>query len=215
MIRVVVVDDHILMRNGIRGFLALTDDICVVGEAGDGEAAIHVITETQPDLVLLDVQLPKLSGIQVIEFLRGLGKLPLTILLTTFDDDEALLQGIRAGARGFLLKDVSLERLVGAIRHVMNGDSYFRPTLTEQAIGGIKHPPKDCRSQALLNTLSRRELEVLALMAGGFSNLEIAGALGTSEGTVKNHVSNILSKLGVRDRVQAVIKGLEVGLLSS
>jgi DNA-binding NarL/FixJ family response regulator len=215
MIRVVVVDDHILMRNGIRGFLALTDDMCVVGEAGDGEAAIRVITETQPDLVLLDVQMPKLSGIKVMEHLNGLGKLPLTILLTTFDDDESLLHGIRAGARGFLLKDVSLERLVVAIRHVTNGDSYFRPALTERVIDGAKHIPKDFQSLSLPITLTRRELEVLALMACGYSNHEIADALGTSEGTVKNHVSNILSKLGVRDRVQAVIKGLEVGLLSS
>lgn len=215
MIRVVVVDDHILLRNGIRGLLALTDDICLVGEAGDGEAAIRVVTETKPDLVLLDVQLPKLSGIQVMDFLKGRDQLPPTILLTTFDDDEALIQGIRAGARGFLLKDVSLERLVGAIHHVMNGDTYFRPALTERALEGVKHITKDFQSQTVPNTLSRRELEVLALMAGGYSNLEIASVLGTSEGTVKNHVSNILSKLGVRDRVQAVIKSLEAGLLSS
>lgn len=131
MIRVVVVDDHTLMRSGIRGLLALTEDICVVAEAGDGEEAIRIITESKPDLVLLDVRLPKLSGLKVLEILADQGEMPAIILLTTLDDDEVLLQGMRAGAKGFLLKDVSLERLVVAIRRVLAGESCFRPALTE------------------------------------------------------------------------------------
>jgi DNA-binding NarL/FixJ family response regulator len=213
MIRVVVVDDHSLMRSGIRGLLALTEDISVVAEAGDGEEAIRVITESKPDLVLLDARLPKISGLKVLETLGNQGILPLTILLTTFDDDEALLQGMRAGAKDFLLKDVSLERLVSAIRRIMAGESCFRPALTERALDGMKNSPLDFQSLDLASTLTRREVEVLALMAGGYNNLEIAEALGTTEGTIKNHVSNILSKLGVRGRVQAVFKGLEIGLL--
>lgn len=213
MIRVVVVDDHTLMRSGIRGLLGLTEDITVVAEAGDGEEAIRVIGETQPDLVLLDVRLPKLSGLKVLETLQSRNALPPTILLTTFDDDEAFLQGMRMGAKGFLLKDVSLERLTWAIRRVIGGESCFRPTLTERALQGVKAMPHEFDSLDLPSPLTRREIEVLALMAGGYNNQEIAQALGTGEGTVKNHVSSILSKLGVRDRVRAVLRGIEIGLL--
>ncbi|NOS73024.1 MAG: response regulator transcription factor [Methyloglobulus sp.] len=213
MIRVVVVDDHTLMRSGIRGLLALTEDICVVAEAGDGEEAIRIIRESKPDLVLLDVRLPKISGLKVLETLGNQGNLPFTILLTTFDDDEVLLQGMRAGAKGFLLKDVSLERLVSAIRRVMAGESCFRPALTERTLDGIKNIDHDFDSLGFPFPLTPREIEVLALIAGGYNNMEIANALGTMEGTVKNHVSSILSKLGVRDRVQAVFKGIDRGVL--
>jgi len=213
MIRVVLVDDHTLMRSGIRGLLHLTGDITVVAEAADGEQAIQAITDSQPDLVLLDVRLPKFSGLKVLEILAKQGLLPPTLLLTTFDDDEALLQGMRLGAKGFLLKDVSLERLVWAIRRVLNGENCFRPTLTERSLQGIKNLAPEFDSLTMPSPLTRREVEVLALIAGGYNNLEIAGALGTSEGTIKNHVSNILSKFGVRDRVRAVFKGIEMGLL--
>lgn len=213
MIRVVIVDDHTLMRSGIRGLLALTEDIGVVAEAGDGEQAIRIITETKPDLVLLDVRLPKQSGLKVLETLKNQNTLPPTILLTTFNDDEALLQGMRMGAKGFLLKDVSLERLVWAIRRVMAGENCFRPTLTERTLQSVRTMPHEFDSLDMPSTLTRREIEVLALMAGGYNNLEIALALGASEGTIKNHVSSILSKFGVRDRVRAVFKGIEMGLL--
>ena len=213
MIRIVIVDDHTLMRSGLRGLLALTDDIAVIAEAGDGEQAVQVITETKPDLVLMDIRLPKRSGLQVLEMLKQQSLLPATILLTTFDDDEALLQGMRLGAKGFLLKDISLERLVDAIRLVMSGQRYFRPALTERSLAGVKNRAHEFDSLDPPELLTPRETEVLALMAGGYNNMEIAGALGTAEGTIKNHVSNIISKLGVRDRVQAVFKGIEQGLL--
>lgn len=213
MIRVVVVDDHTLMRSGIRGLLEFTDDIRVVAEAGDGEEALAVIAKTAPDLVLLDVRLPKRSGLSVVEALASQGRLPPTLLLTTFDDDAALLEGIRAGARGFLLKDVSLDRLVDAIRRVVAGKSYFRPRLTERVLAAARNMPLEFGSLNPPCPLTLREIEVLALVAGGCTNSEIADSLKMSEGTVKNHVSSILSKLGVRDRVQAVLKGLEIGLL--
>jgi len=214
MIKVVLVDDQTLVRSGIKGLLDLTDDIRVVAEASDGLAALDVLASTAPDVVLLDVRMPGRSGIEVLKARKALGPLPPTILLTTFDDDEALLQGMRAGAKGFLLKDISLDRLADAIRSVAAGATLFRPAITERVLQGVREGD-DLAFPKLHPTepLTSRELEILALMAGGFNNREIADALGPSEGTVKNHVSNILSKLGVRDRVRAVLRGFELGYL--
>lgn len=213
MIRVVLVDDQTLMRRGLRGLLDLTEDIRVVGEASDGEEALQAIAEAAPDVVLLDVRMPKRSGIEVLKELRSRGSLPPTLLLTTFDDDAALLEGIRAGARGFLLKDVSLERLTEAIRAVAAGETLIRPAVTERVLKGLEQIPAEFESLDPPDPLTRRELEILRLMAGGYSNREIADALGTAEGTVKNHTSSILSKLGVRDRTRAVLRALELGYL--
>ena len=211
MIRVALVDDQTLIRSGIAGLLALTDDIRVVGQAGDGDEALEVIGASAPDVVLLDVRMPGLSGIEVLDTLRRAGTLPPTILLTTFDDDQALFHGMRAGARGFLLKDICLDRLADAIRRVAAGASLFRPAITERLLKGIKGiAALDDEVQAP-DALTAREIEILALMAGGYNNREIADALGNGEGTVKNHVSSILSKLGVRDRIRAVLRGLELG----
>jgi DNA-binding NarL/FixJ family response regulator len=164
-------------------------------------------------VVLLDVRMPKRSGIEVLEELRAADALPPTILLTTFDDDDALLKGIRAGARGFLLKDVSVERLTEAIRLVAAGETIIRPAVTEQARRRLEGNRTEFESMESPEPLTRREAEVLRLMAGGYSNREIGDALDASEGTVKNHISCILSKLGVRDRIRAVLKGLETGIL--
>jgi DNA-binding NarL/FixJ family response regulator len=213
MIRVVLVEDEMLVRRGIRGLLGLGQEIDVVAEASDGEEAIFVIREHQPDVVLLDVRMPKRSGIEVLEVLRAAGSLPPTILLTTFDDDGALLKGIRAGAKGFLLKDVSVERLTEAIRLVAAGETILRPAVTEQVRRRLEENRTEFESLESPDPLTRREVEVLRLMAGGYSNREIGDALDASEGTVKNHISNILSKLGVRDRIRAVLKGLEMGIL--
>jgi DNA-binding NarL/FixJ family response regulator len=213
MIRVVLVDDQTLMRRGLRGLLELTADLQVVGEAADGEEALRVIAETAPDVVLLDVRMPRLSGVEVLKSLRAAGKLPPAILLTTFDDDAVLLEGIRAGARGFLLKDVSLERLTAAVRAVAAGETLIRPAVTERVLRGLEGIPRDFESLDPPDPLTRREIEILRLMAGGYSNREIAEAFGTSEGTIKNHASSILSKLGVRDRTRAVLKALELGYL--
>lgn len=211
MIRVVLVDDQLLVRSGIRGLLALTPDIRVVAEAGDGLEATAAIAQASPDLVLLDMRMPTCSGIELLR--RHGATLPPTIVLTTFDDDEALFDCMRLGARGFLLKDISLERLADGIRRVVAGETLFRPGLTERARASYEPAAPTERPHAARELLTARETEVLALIAGGFNNAEIALALGPSEGTIKNHVSSILSKLGVRDRVRAVLRGLELGCI--
>jgi DNA-binding NarL/FixJ family response regulator len=213
MIRVVLVDDQTLVRRGIRSLLELAGDIDVVAEAGDGDEALAVIRREHPDAVLLDVRMPKRTGIEVLQALQQSSELPPTILLTTFDDDEALLDGVKAGARGYLLKDVSLEQLTGALRTVAAGGTLIRPAVTERVLRGLEHVRRDFESLSPPDPLTKRELEILRLMAGGYSNKEIAEALGTAEGTVKNHASSILSKLGVRDRTRAVLKALELGYI--
>jgi DNA-binding NarL/FixJ family response regulator len=210
MIRVVLVDDQMLVRSGIRGLLDLTDDIRVVAEAANGDEAIGVIASAQPDVLLLDVRMPQCSGIELLQ--RAQGQLPPTILLTTFDDDAALFDGMRAGARGFLLKDISLERLAEGIRSVAAGATLFRPGLTERTRAAYERAAAPGASVPA-ERLTPRETEILALMAAGFNNAEIGKALGPSEGTIKNHVSSILAKLAVRDRVRAVLRGLELGYI--
>jgi DNA-binding NarL/FixJ family response regulator len=213
VIRILLVDDQTLMRKGLRGLLDLTEDIRVVAEASDGEEALQILGDAAPDVVLLDVRMPKLSGVDLLKRLKKEGRLPATILLTTFDDDAALLEGIRAGARGFLLKDVSFEHLTEAIRRVAAGETLIRPAVTERVLRGLENLRPEFESLDPPDALSRRETEILRLMAGGYNNREIAEALHTTEGTVKNHVSNILSKLGVRDRTRAVLKALEIGYI--
>ena len=213
MIRVVLVDDQTLVRRGIKSLLELAGDIDIVAEAGDGEEGIATILRERPDVVLLDVRMPGKDGLEVLRALQGARALPPTILLTTFDDDDALLEGVKAGARGYLLKDVSLERLTEAIRSVAAGGSVIRPALTERVLRGLEHVRRGFDALDPADPLTKREVEVLRLMAGGYSNREIADALGTAEGTVKNHASSILSKLGVRDRTRAVLKALERGYI--
>jgi len=213
VIRVVLVDDQTLVRRGIRSLLELSGDIRIVAEAEDGEQALTVIRREKPDAVLLDVRMPRRTGIEVLREMRRDGDLPPTILLTTFDDDDALLEGVKAGARGYLLKDVTLEQLTEAIRTVAEGGTLIRPAVTERVLRGLEHVRRDFESLSPPDPLTKREVEILRLMAGGYSNKEIADALGTAEGTVKNHASSILSKLGVRDRTRAVLKALELGYI--
>jgi len=213
MIRVMLVDDQNLVRKGVRSLLELADDMEVIAEAPDGIEAIRTIPEIVPDVVLLDMRMPGKSGLDVLEQLSADGTLPPTIILTTFDDDEMVLAGIRAGAKGFLLKDVSLEELVGAIRTVAQGGSMVKPAVTQRLLKGLENMHTDFSSLDRPDPLTDRETEILRLMAGGYSNKEIANSLGVAEGTVKNHVSNILSKMGVRDRTRAVLKAFEMSLL--
>ena len=215
MIKVALVDDQTLMREGLRKLLELTADIQVIGEASDGVEAIEAIARLKPDVVLLDVRMPRLSGLEVLQTLKQGDRLPPTILLTTFDDDAALLEGIRSGARGFLLKDVSLEDLTRAIREVAAGGTLMRPAITERILRTAGSVAQEFEAVETPERLSRREIETLRLVAGGHSNREIAEAFGTTEGTVKNHVSNILLKLGVKSRTQAVLKGMELGYLGA
>jgi DNA-binding NarL/FixJ family response regulator len=213
MIRVFLVDDQTLVRQGVRSLLALSDEIEVVGEAADGAEAIGTIPTVRPDVVLLDMRMPNLSGLDVLHALAQAGTLPPTIILTTFDDDQLVVAGIKAGARGYLLKDVSLEQLVEAVRTVAGGGSLVAPVVTQRLLTGLKGLETTFASLDRPDPLTDRETEILRLMAGGFSNKEIANSLGVAEGTVKNHVSNILSKLGVRDRTRAVLKAFEMGIV--
>ncbi|MFL6194076.1 MAG: response regulator [Thermoanaerobaculia bacterium] len=213
MIRVCVVDDQTLVRHGIRTLLGLVEDIEVVGEADGGRAALALVPEQRPDVVLLDLRMPDLDGIGVLRELRAAGALPPTIVLTTFDDDALFLEALRAGARGFLLKDISLERLAEAIRVVASGGTLIQPAVTERVLRAALDAGCEFPSLDPPDPLTEREVEVLRLMTGGYNNREIADGLGVAEGTVKNHISSILSKLGVRDRTRAVLKGLERGLV--
>jgi DNA-binding NarL/FixJ family response regulator len=211
MIKVMLVDDQNLVRKGVRSLLELSAEIEVVAEAADGAEAIRTIPEVNPDVVLLDMRMPGLSGLDVLRDLAGKGTLPPTIILTTFDDDELVLAGIQSGARGYLLKDVSLADLVNAIKTVAEGGSIVKPAVTQRLLKGLEHLQNQFSSLDQPDPLTERETEILRLMAGGYSNKEIANSLGVAEGTVKNHVSNILSKMGVRDRTRAVLKAFELG----
>ncbi|MGD9582347.1 MAG: response regulator [Lysobacterales bacterium] len=213
MISVCLVDDQTLVRAGIRSLLELSDSIRVVAEASDGAQAIEVIPRVKPDVVLLDMRMPNRSGLDVLKELQANGQLPPTIILTTFDDEQLVLAGIKAGAKGYLLKDVSLEQLVSAVKTVAGGGTLVKPAVTQRLLAGLEHMQNQFASLEQPDPLTDRETEILRLMAGGYSNKEIANSLGVAEGTVKNHVSNILSKLGVRDRTRAVLKAFEIGIV--
>ena len=211
MIRVCLVDDQTLVRQGIRSLLELADDVEVISEATDGDEALKVIRNLPPDVVLLDVRMPRRGGLEVLATLKQSNELPPTIILTTFDDQAVVIEGIRQGAKGYLLKDVSLDQLVGAIRTVAAGGTLIQPAITERLVKSADQITNDFPSLEPADPLTAREVEVLRMMTGGHSNREIAEALHVAEGTIKNHVSNILSKMGVRDRTRAVLKALEQG----
>jgi len=211
MIRVFIADDQLLVRQGIRTLLEMDGEIEVVGEAGDGVETLSRMPAAAPDVLLLDVRMPHAGGIDVLRRLSLQRALPPTLILTTFDDGDAVLDAIRAGARGFMLKDVSYEQLISAIRAVAGGATVFQPAVTERLLRASDRVRVVTDKPA--EPLTEREVEVVRVMAGGYSNKEIARALGTAEGTVKNHVSSILAKFGVRDRTRAVLRALELGLL--
>ena len=213
MIRVCLVDDQTLVRQGVKSLLELAEGIEVVAEASDGRHAVELIPELKPDVVLMDMRMPIMSGLEALQALAAKDQLPPTIILTTFDDDQLVLAGIKAGARGYLLKDVTLDQLVSAIQTVAEGGSLVQPAVTQRLLSGLEHMRNDFVSLDRPDPLTERETEILRLMAGGFSNKEIANSLGVAEGTIKNHVSNILSKLGVRDRTRAVLKAFELGIV--
>ncbi|TQV89249.1 response regulator [Aliikangiella coralliicola] len=212
-IRVLLVDDQMLVREGIKSLLNLSDKVKVVGEAQDGTEIIDAIQSCQPQVILLDLSMPKMDGIETLNLLNEKQiKIP-TIILTTFDDHEFILRGIHAGAKGYLLKDVSLETLIEGIEAVHQGKSLMQPALTERLIQGLQGFKPGFEAPDTIESLSPKEIEVLGLMASGCSNKEISQALHKSEGTIKNHVSNVLAKLGVRDRTRAVLIAIEKGIL--
>jgi DNA-binding NarL/FixJ family response regulator len=202
-----------LVRQGLRSLLDHIEGIEVVGEAADAIEAQRVIRKTTPDVALIDVRLPGRSGIDLLGDLQRSGCPVATILLTAFDEPDKVLAGIRAGARGFLLKDISLEQLAHAVRTVASGGSLIQPTVTEHVLRSLNLARHDFTSAEHPDPLTARELEILRLLASGYNNPEIAKALQIAVGTVKNHMSSILSKMGVRDRTRAVLKALESGYI--
>jgi DNA-binding NarL/FixJ family response regulator len=221
VIRVIVADDQPLVRNGFRMILDAEDDVEIVGEASDGLEAVELASEHCPDIVLMDVRMPNLDGVEATRRIVDacdVGRPPLRVLvLTTFDLDEYVIEALRAGASGFLLKDVNPEDLVHAIRIVAAGDAVVAPSITRCLIDRFARqlPNTESTPQAApeLDTLTDREIEVLVLMARGLSNAEIAQQLLVAETTVKTHVGRVLMKLDLRDRVQAVVFAYEAGLV--
>jgi len=212
---VVIVDDQTLVRTGFRMILEAEGDLEVVGEAADGLDALEVAARTNPDVVLMDIRMPRLDGVAATHRLVQNGGRARVIVLTTFDLDEYVMEAIRAGASGFLLKDTPPEDLVAAIRVVAAGDALLSPSVTRRLLDRVAQvlPGPDRPAPADLAGLTERELDVLRLMARGLSNAEIAEELVVGETTVKTHVSRVLMKLGLRDRVQAVVLAYETGLV--
>lgn len=214
-ITILLVDDQPLFREGLRTLLSVQPDLKVVGEAGDGEEAIKLCRTLKPVVVLMDLQMPVLDGVEATRRLHHEQPDSRVIVLTTFDDDEMVFDGLRAGALGYLLKDAPSEKLAEAIRAAARGESFLQPSIAAKVVAEFarlttkRSPP----AQALIEPLSEREQEILALIATGATNREIGNQLFLAEGTVKNHVTNVLGKLGVRDRTQAALKAREMGLI--
>ena len=213
-VRVVIADDQALVRGGFRMILEAKDDMEVVGEAGDGAEAVALVEEVQPDVVLMDVRMPGVDGIEATRRIAGSGSSARIVILTTYDVDEYVFAALRAGASGFLLKDVRPPELTEAIRVVARGDALLAPGVTRRLLdrfAGVL--PDDAARPADLEELTDREVEVLRFVALALSNAEIASRLVLTEATVKTHVSSVLRKLGLRDRVQAVVFAYDVGLV--
>ena len=214
-IRVLVADDQALVRSGFRMILEARDDIEVVGEAEDGAQALELARRRRPDVILMDVRMPRLDGVEATRRLVEAGSEARVLILTTFDLDEYVYEALRAGASGFLLKDVQPAQLVEAIRVVARGEALLAPTVTRRLLDRFAQvlPASPGEPPPAVSSLTERELEVLGLLASGLSNAELAERLFLSETTVKTHVSSILRKLGLRDRVQAVVVAYQAGLV--
>jgi DNA-binding NarL/FixJ family response regulator len=214
-IRILIVDDQALIRSGLRMILEAEDGLSVIGEASDGREAIEVATRQRPDVILMDIRMPVMDGIDATRRLNAsaLSPKPRVLILTTFDLDEYVYAAIRAGASGFLLKDAPPDDLIHAIRVVARGEALLAPTVTRRLIEEFASRPEPDGAPEGMDELTERELEVLRSLAAGLSNAEIADALFVSEATVKTHISHILTKLGLRDRVQAVVVAYESGLV--
>ena len=213
-LRVVIVDDQSLVRAGFRMILESEDGIEVVAEASDGEEAVRAARRARPDVVLMDIRMPGLDGLEATRRILGDGATCRVIMLTTFDPDEYVYAALRAGASGFLLKDVSPEQLIASVRMVAAGDALLAPSITRRLIERfVRRDAAAGVAPRELSSLTAREREVLTLMARGLNNSELVGQLHLSEATVKTHVARILSKLDLRDRVQAVVLAYETGLV--
>jgi len=214
VIRVLIADDQALVRGGFRMILDAEDDLDVLGEAEDGAQAVALTRELRPDVVLMDVRMPVLDGIAATERIVGESASARVLVLTTFDQDEIVYRAMKAGASGFLLKSVPPARLADAVRTVAGGDALLAPTVTRRLVEQfVRRPPPGQAAPSELSDLTEREQEVLRLIARGRSNKEIAADLFVGEATVKTHVNRVFSKLGLRDRVHAVVIAYETGLV--
>ena len=214
-IRLLIVDDQRLMREGLRTLLELEDGFEIAGEAQDGQAALEAFAALEPDVVLMDIRMPGMDGVEATRRICADWPAARVIILTTFDDDANVFEGLRAGAVGYLLKDLSGQELAEAVRTVFKGGALIEPMVARRVMAEFArlHPPARSLDEGLAEPLSERELDILKLVSTGFSNREIANKLSLSEGTVKNYVTNILQKIGVRDRTQAALRGRELGLI--
>ena len=224
MIRVLLVDDQTLIRQGIKLLLEIEPDIQVVGQAANGREALQQAETLHPDVVLMDVRMPEMDGVAATRELSVRFPEVKVIILTTFEDDETVFEGLKAGARGYLLKDISSEEMADAVRKVAVGEALIQSRITRKVLAEFSRLASAMDRQTSSKTggisdalpvpLTERELEVLQALAHGLSNREIAGQLFITEGTVKNHVSSLIEKIGVRDRTQAILKGQELGLIA-
>jgi DNA-binding NarL/FixJ family response regulator len=213
-IRVLIADDQTLVRTGFRVILEAEGDIEVVAEADTGHEAIRQAQLAEPDVILMDIRMPELDGLSATEQIRRRPNPPTIVVLTTFDQNEYVYRALRAGAAGFLLKDAPSSRLIAAVRAAATGDSLIEPSITQRLVERFVEPAQPQGLPAELAPLTERELDVLRLLARGLSNAEIAAELVVAETTVKTHVARILTKLGVRDRVQAVVLAYETGFVA-
>lgn len=216
-IRLMLVDDQRLMREGLRTLLELEPDFEVIGEAENGAVALEAYARHSPDVVLMDIRMPLMDGVEATRRLRQEDPNARIIILTTFDDDEFVFEGLRAGALGYLLKDVSGPELAEAIRTVSAGGSMIEPSVARKVVAEFARlaPPTPARAETLIDPLSDRELDILKLLSKGLTNREIANQLYLAEGTVKNYVTSILQKIGARDRTQAALRARELGVLEN
>ncbi|MBT3338204.1 MAG: response regulator transcription factor [Anaerolineae bacterium] len=215
LIRVLLVDDQRLMRDGLRTLIELETDLDVAGEAGDGLEAVTAYRNLGPDIVLMDVRMPNLNGVEATRRIKADWPEANILILTTFDDDEYIFEGLRAGASGYLLKDVSGKELAEAIRTVANGGTLIAPSVARKVVSEFARlkPAAPTSANSLPEPLSEREIEILKVLAQGRTNKEIADTLHLAEGTVKNYVTSILQKIGARDRTQAALRARELGIL--
>lgn len=217
MIKILIVDDQSLFREALKTLLGTSTDFEIVGDCSNGEEALRMVLQYSPDIVLMDLRMPIMDGVEATRRILQMNKATRVIVLTTFDDDENVFDALRAGAVGYLLKDVSSDKLAEAIRAANQGEYFLLPSITAKVVSEfsrISKPAPKNQDTFLPDPLSPREVEIIRLVATGASNKEIAEKLVISEGTVKNHLSSILSKLSVRDRMQAVLKAKELGIIT-
>lgn len=218
-IKIIIVDDQVLFREALNTLLSVHQEFEVVGEAGNGEEAVTMATIRSPDIILMDLRMPIMDGVEATRKIKEMNENAKVIVLTTFDDDDDVLNALRAGAVGYLMKDVSSDKLFEAIYSANRGEYFLLPSITAKVVSELSRIPANitvshgAQNEGLIEPLSNRELEILNLVAKGKNNREIAADLVIAEGTVKNHLSSILGKLGARDRIQAVLKARELTII--